>query len=1591
MKTYQTLTSIRLLKLTMTLLVCLFFSQNALSQNVVVSGALTGNGSYPDLNSAFVAINSGAQTSANITVNIVANTTETASAVLNAGAWTSLSITPSGGVLQTISGSIAGPLVDLNGADNVSINGLNSGGNALTLTNTDVGNALTTTLRFVSDASNNVVSNCTLLGSATAATLGVISFSTAATTGNNSNTITNCNIAPSGANMPVNAVLSIGSAGFNNTNNTISNCNISDFFSATLASRGILAAANNTDWIITGNRFYQSGLRIYTTANTHGAIQVTSGNNYVVSNNIIGYATNSATGTYSMTSTIASLFVGINLAVGTATASSVQGNTISAISLTTSSGAATTNGILCGINVTAGNVNIGNINSNLIGGTTGTDLISGNPTTTGGMVVGINSSSTGTMVIQNNYIGGLTSSGTTAAITGGVTGINISGIATGLNISNNTIGNPSPNNMRCGTLGLSTGNSAGSGINVVSTLTATNIIISGNLIQNISSWGFGTTCYVRGIWGSLTSSAGIFSILNNTITNLTSNNSNATIGTGQIGTAGIIWATGTTCTISGNYISNIANTGTATTHVIVGGISNANGTNTVIRFNRIWNISNNSPGTTITTPPVAAGIVIRSGNSGLLIHNNMISLGNGQSSNTTFMGIYGNHGSTPNPTVQAYYNNINIEGVVTAGALPSFGIGRTDFSATARVAPYDVRNNIITNNRSGGTGAHYAIANNFGVAASSITGWGTNATNYNVLNANAATVGWWTGSQTFASWKTSSNGDANSHSGITVTYSNSANDLHLNMGLTPTTIESGAQAIAGITTDIDNQVRPGPAGSLNGGGLNPDIGADEIDGAPATCTAATGGTITPASGSACSGQTIAATSVSVSTGLGIAHQWQVGATPGGPYVNVTGGSGATTPSYTSAPLTTGIYYVILRTTCNASIASVSNEVTLTVISTPSVSASSTTTLICSGQNLSLTGTPGTGTSFSWSGPNGFSSTSQNTVVTNASINASGTYSFTSSANGCTSTPSSVSATVNASPTSLTLTPSSSSICSGSSQTLGVIGGDVPGGALSFTPQTNQNTATTYPAPYSVYYGGQKTQFLILASELTAAGLVAGPLTSIQFPVVSLGANWGVSLTSCQNFQVSVGHTALTSVGATFQAGLTIVKPASNFTPTVGYNNVHNFSPTFSWDGVSNLIVETVFSNNLSGVSADAVIQYNSPTPFQSTMVYRADGVPFATIAAAASTNIATTLIRPDFILKGQTLGTFTWSPALGLSATSGPTVNATPLTTSVYTVQVSAGTCSTATSGSIDVTPIPTLSIAPSASAVCSGNSATLTASGATSYSWSTNTTSSSIVVTPNLSTVYTVSNQTTPCPIVSASINIAVNASPNVSAVSSSSALCFGTTGTLTANGATSYIWSAGSNASTQTISPTSNSVYTVTGTDANGCSANTTVSVVSHPLPSVAVSPPAATICLGESVNMTASGAATYSWLPVNSGSVLISVSPVANTVYTVTGTDANNCSNTSSASVVVDICTGLSNFADNKKQILVYPNPSSGVITTQFEFEGRKEILVTNSVGAVIEKIESENTLENIDLSEKAKGVYYIKISAGTNSFNYKVIIH
>lgn len=125
-------------------------------------------GAYPTLKSFFDAINIG-EVTGNITVNIAGNCAETATATLNQ--WTespassnfTMTIQPSGGAARIVSGAFDDSLIEFNGADRVTIDGLNAGGDSLNVRQNGIPDeGLAKTLHFTNDASGDTVRNTTL-------------------------------------------------------------------------------------------------------------------------------------------------------------------------------------------------------------------------------------------------------------------------------------------------------------------------------------------------------------------------------------------------------------------------------------------------------------------------------------------------------------------------------------------------------------------------------------------------------------------------------------------------------------------------------------------------------------------------------------------------------------------------------------------------------------------------------------------------------------------------------------------------------------------------------------------------------------------------------------------------------------------------------------------------------------------------------------------------------------------------------------------------------------------------------------------------------------------------------------------------------------------------------------------------------------------------------------------------------------------------------------------------------------------------------------------------------------------------------------
>ena len=214
---------------------------------------------------------------------------------------------------------------------------------------------------------------------------------------------------------------------------------------------------------------------------------------------------------------------------------------------------------------------------------------------------------------------------------------------------------------------------------------------------------------------------------------------------------------------------------------------------------------------------------------------------------------------------------------------------------------------------------------------------------------------------------------------------------------------------------------------------------------------------------------------------------------------------------------------------------------------------------------------------------------------------------------------------------------------------------------------------------------------------------------------------------------------------------------------------------------------------------------------------------------------------------------------------------------------------------------LPTITTTTTASIICIGASTSITASGATTYTWMPgNLTGATITVSPTATTTYTVTGTNANGCVNTATRIITVNPLPVVTATSTAAAVCAGASVTLTGVGATSYSWSGGVTNAVSFI-PTATVTYTVTGTNANGCVNTATITVTVNPLPVVTATSTSAAVCTGASVTLTGGGATTYTW--DNNVTDAISFVPTATTTYMVTGTDANGCVNTAMTTVTVN----------------------------------------------------------------------------------------
>ncbi len=531
--------------------------------------------------------------------------------------------------------------------------------------------------------------------------------------------------------------------------------------------------------------------------------------------------------------------------------------------------------------------------------------------------------------------------------------------------------------------------------------------------------------------------------------------------------------------------------------------------------------------------------------------------------------------------------------------------------------------------------------------------------------------------------------------------------------------------------------------------------------------------------------------------------------------------------------------------------------------------------------------------FTWSanpsGTAGLSGTSGPSVTANPT--ATGTYTYTVSAvdagAGCASIVDQI-IEVNVAPVIGSVTASNDTVCAGSPVVLTAATYAVSSG----TAQIGTATTTTTTYPYYRLYGSSKTQMLYRASELTAAGLFAGNLTSIGFYVTAAS-------TAMPNVKISMKNTASTTISA-FETGMTQVATEALYTPVVGQSS-HPITP-FYWNGTSNLIVEFCFENNDAGGSSTTV-RYSNPG-FAAVYKQYQDNAATHCSAPAGTTSSSST-IRPNLYLNGQVASVssnsfnWTWNPG----SLTNDTVTVNPTVTTTYTVTAAAGACTDDSTVTIVVNPVPATPTANN-SVQCGTGTPTCSVNGGTgSFNWYllptggipiAGQTNDSLFSYPiSVTDTFYVSEDNDTCESGRVMVIAVVNPVDTATATISTASFCLGGSATLTAvqtgsvGNTFTYTWTplpeAGSGITDSivgnglSITPTSAGtyVYTLTAQDGSCNSDPTTVTLLVNALPTLSIGSDI-DLCFGSSATLTATTNGVSTLAQIGTGTSTTSTYP-------------------------------------------------------------------------------------------------------------------
>jgi len=616
---------------------------------------------------------------------------------------------------------------------------------------------------------------------------------------------------------------------------------------------------------------------------------------------------------------------------------------------------------------------------------------------------------------------------------------------------------------------------------------------------------------------------------------------------------------------------------------------------------------------------------------------------------------------------------------------------------------------------------------------------------------------------------------------------------------------------------------------------------------------------------------------------------------------------------------------------------------IVVNSIPFADAGNNTT-ICTGNSTVLNASGGT--SYSWSPSTGLNSTNISNPI--ASPTANTTYTVRVTNNGCSQTDI---VTVSVTPQPIANAGSDVNLCIGSTANLNATGGTTyswtPATGLSSTTISNPIVNTTVTTTYTVYVGN---------AGCSAADIVVVNVNSL--PVVDAGTNTVI----CNGNSVTLNAIGGSSYTWTPSSSLNFpnsISPVANPTATTIYTLTASNGTCSAKDVVTVSVTPlpnayagtdvSICSGSSTTLTASGGTSYSwtPATGLNSTTISNpianpsvtTDYTVIVTNNNCSSSDIVRVTINSTLLadagtstvicngqstqLNGSGGNTYSWTPSFGLNSTVAANPIASPSVTTVYTLTAYSGACSATDVVTITVNPTPTVAIANSGnSSFCDGNSVTLTASSANSYTWSTGTNASfiSVITSGNYYVSITDNNG---CSNTSSVIAITVY-TPAVTNITANgpTTFCSGNSVILSANTGTNYSWSTG--ATSQSISVNSSGTYSVSVDDPNGCgtgASSITITVNPNPTAPVVTANGATSICLGDAVIFTSDAADHYLW---NTGATTPSISVTTAGNYSVTNYNSFNCGTTSSV-ISVAVNDPLADFTASSTLVFI-PNAAT-----------------------------------------------------------------